>query len=261
MMRWVAASMMLAAAAACSKTPDAKTSPAPARAAVIVAEDIVIENEGWLLKGTLRRPETRAVKPAALLLHRAAGHRGEYVDVAEALADRGVASLALDLRGHGESDTLGRFEEPYRENLHINEGAYRDVAAALDWLAARTDIDAERLVVVGASYSGEAAGRALREGARPAAAYVMMSPGNFSNESIAAAKDSGARWLFVRSVEEGPASKPHIDALFDALETDAPSIERRVLEGSGHATELLDGRPEFVVELSLWIAEALQEAP
>jgi dienelactone hydrolase len=227
----------------------------------VAAEEISLDSDGWALRGSYRSANRHAVTPAALLLHRAAGSRTELTALAEALAQRRVSSLALDLRGHGESVNRGRFEAPFAENLHINEGVHRDVIAALDWLAMRTDVDASRLAVVGGSYSGEAAGLALREGARPAVAYVMLSPGNFSDASIAAARASSARWLFVRSLEEGPASKPHIDALFELLETDAPSLERWVLEGAGHASELFTGRPEFVDDLADWIAAAVDRRP
>ena len=225
--------------------------------ALLISEEIIIESDGWTLHGTFSRPPNEGAKPAALLLHRAAGNRDEYEALAGALATRGVSSLALDLRGHGESVNLGRFEPPYADNLHINEGAYKDVIAALEWIASRPDVDAKQLAVVGASYSGEAAGRAMREGARPATAYVMLSPGNFSDDSIGAIEGSGAKWLFVRTVEESPAALEHIDALFDVLAANAPGAERLVLDGAGHATHIFDGRPEFVEDLAQWIATAL----
>ncbi len=226
----------------------------------VAEEAVIIENDGWVLKGAYRFPQTRAIKPAALLLHSAAGDKSEYDVLSAALAARDVSSLALDLRGHGESINLGKFEEPYADNLHINENVYRDVIAALEWLAAQPDVDANALAVVGASYSGEAAGFALREGGPKAVAYMMLSPGNFSDVSIAAAEASGARWQFIRSENEGPASKPHIDALFEALEEQGPSLERRVLSGSGHATELFEARPELSDEMADWIAATVYGA-
>jgi dienelactone hydrolase len=183
---------------------------------------VTIESDGWRLEGVWRR--TRPSGPAALLLHRAAGSRAEYDDLADALAARGVSTLALDLRGHGASTNLGRFQPPYADHLHINDGAPRDVAAGLDWMGSQPGIDAGRLAIVGASYSGEVAARAAREAGRHAAAYVMLSPGNLSDESIAAAAGGDADWLFVRTVEESPTSVEFIDALFAALEADAPAL-------------------------------------
>lgn len=229
------------------------TGPAPEG----TTETVILDSDGWLLAATFRPAGPTDRHPAALLLHRAAGNRGEYGALAEALRIRGVSSLALDLRGHGDSTNLGRFEPPYAEHLHINAEAHRDVNRALEWLAARSDIDATRLAVVAASYSGEAAALGMRDGGRVAVAYVMLSPGNFSDESILAAGESGSRWLFVRSVDESPVAKPYIDALFETLEDLAPALERRVLDGTGHATSLFDGRPELPGELADWIAAAV----
>jgi len=219
---------------------------------------VVLDSDGWRLAGRFLSAGPDERRPAALLLHRAAGHRGEYDSLAIALADRGICSLSLDLRGHGESTNLGRFQPPYAEHLHINAEAWRDVNRALDWLAARDDVDASRLIVVGASYSGEAAALGMREGGRVAAAYVMLSPGNFSDESILAATETGSNWLFVRSIDEGPAAQPHIDALFEALQALAPGLERRVLNGAGHATSLFDDRPSLPRDLADWIAAAVE---
>lgn len=254
--RQVLAVFLYLAAAGCHGSPDAQSAalPVPVRA----AETVVLDSDGWRLTGTFRPAGSADRRPAALLLHRAAGSRSEYEALAAALQVRGISSLALDLRGHGESTNLGRFEPPYAEHLHINEEAWRDVNRALDWLAARDDVDASQLMVVAASYSGEAAAVGMREGGRVAAAYVMLSPGNFSDESILAARESGSQWLFVRSVDEGPAAQPHIDALFEAIETLAPGLDRRMLDGTGHATSLFDDRPALPGELADWIAAAAE---
>ena len=98
-------------------------------------------------------------------------------------------ALRLELRGHGASDNLGRFEPPYAEHLHINENAWRDIVAGIRWPRARPDVTA--VAVVGASYSGEQAALSLREGNALADAYVMLSPGNFSDVSMAAVDASG----------------------------------------------------------------------
>jgi len=223
-------------------------------------ETVALESDGWLLTGSWRQAMRDGAGPGVLMLHRAAGDRGEYDGLADALAARGISSLALDLRGHGDSVNLGRFEPPYADNLYINEGAYRDVIVALDWLAAKAVVDEAKLAVVAGSYSGEAAALALREGAKPVAAAVMLSPGSFSDESIQMAEKGSTRWLFVRSQEEGPASKPYIDAVHEALDEFGPSLEQKVLRGGGHASELFEGRPELAGEIADWIAGAV-EAP
>jgi dienelactone hydrolase len=222
-----------------------------------IDERVVIDSDGWVLVGEWRAPASETPVPAALLLHRAAGSREEYADLASALASRGVASLRLDLRAHGESDGLGRFEEPYAETRPLLEGTPRDVNAALSWMKARPGVAGERVAVVGASYSGEAIGEALRAGGDRAAAYVLLSPGSLSTESIAAVDSSGASWLFIRTSEEGEVSLPFIDAVFDELAAKSRSAEVRVVPGVGHATGIFDEHPFMIEEIADWLAERL----
>ena len=218
---------------------------------------VVLDSGGWRLLAEWRLPPSDGAVPAVLLLHRAAGSRGEHTALAAALAERGIASLRLDLRAHGESTTLGRFEEPWAENRHLLDGTHEDVAAALRWLGEQPGVAADRLAVVGASYSGEAVGEALRTGGEPARAYVMLSPGSFSDESIAAIDGSGAAWLFVRTSDEGEVSRPHVDAVFEALAAGSKAAETRVVPGKGHATGILDEHPSVIDEIADWLAERL----
>ena len=220
---------------------------------------VELESDGWRLVGDWRAPSTNGPFPAALLLHRAAGSGDEYVDLADKLARRGVASLRLDLRSNGESDNLGRFEEPFAENRHYLEESYRDINAALRWIKENPAVDANRVAVVGASYSGEAIGEALRKGGEKAAAYVVLSPGSFSDESIAEVDPSGVAWLFIRTTQESPTSLPFIDDLFEALAELSETAEIRVILGAGHATRIFGEHPSIVEEIAKWLANRLGE--
>ncbi|MCB9754904.1 MAG: hypothetical protein H6713_33630 [Myxococcales bacterium] len=217
-------------------------------------ERLTLESDGWRLVGEWTAPDTAPPHPAALLLHRAAGSRAEYVELAEQLRACGVASLRLDLRAHGESTNLGEFTEPYAEKQALLVDSERDVNVALAWLRQREDVDGDRLAVVAASYSGEAVGEALRAGGAEAAAYVMLSPGSFSDASIERIDRGAAEWLFVRTELEGPVSRPIIDELFEALRAGSTRARYRLLPGRGHATQIFTEHPEVVVELAAWIA-------
>jgi dienelactone hydrolase len=129
------------------------------------------------------------------------------------------------------------------------DDAPADVAAALEALPTLASIDATRIAVVGASYSGETAAEAARAMGRYQAAYVMLSPGDFSAESIAAVDGSGADWLFVRAAVE----RPFFDDLFADIEAGTDAEVRVVtVEGNGHATRML-GTPEVLEQVADWI--------
>ena len=85
---------------------------------------------------------------AVVLLHGAGSTRSNVLDEAVVLADAGFGVLLVDARGHGESGGRAMDFGWYGE---------QDVAAAVEVLAARPDVDPARIGVVGLSMGGEQA--------------------------------------------------------------------------------------------------------
>lgn len=121
---------------------------------------VVVESEGWELVGDLVLPPGSAAVPAVLLLNQADGDRTPYEGLAGALAVRGIGSLRLDLRGHGESTNLGAFTPGEHRRDPLIWDAEVDVAAAHDFLRSHERVVPDLIGVVGASYSGEEAAEA-----------------------------------------------------------------------------------------------------
>jgi dienelactone hydrolase len=212
---------------------------------------VVVENEGWRLVGDLVVPPSRAPVPAVLLLNKAAGNRTAYVGLARRLAERGIASLRLDLRGHGESTNLGQFV-PYAEpRSALIWDAESDVRAAHRFLARYEGIDSTRLGVVGGSYSGEEMAEAGRRWGY-ARAYVALSPGSFSDASIDAIDPSGIPWLVVASTDER-----HLHEVMAALQARSRSAEILFVPGTWHASEIVESRPDVAERVAVWLAAHL----
>ena len=228
----------------------------PSASAPAVAPDtetrVVIENDGWELVGDLRLPVADGPVPAVLMLNKAAGDRTVYRELAEQLASRGIASLRLDLRGHGESTNLGRFvpgEVPHDPLIWDSEA---DVIAAHRYLMDLDAIDSDRIGMVGGSYSGEEmaeAGRLFQY----AQAYVELSPGSFTDESIAAIDTSGVPWLFIASKNER-----HLKEITAAVRAESETVEMIILPGTEHATRILEARPDMAERIAVWLAQRLQ---
>lgn len=212
---------------------------------------ILIENESWRLVGDLRVPAASAPVPIVLLLNEAAGDRRSYAGLAEQLASRGIASLRLDLRGHGESTNLGRFEPGAWPRDPLIWDAESDIAAAYRYLAGLDVIDPSRIGIVGASYSGEEAAEAGRMIGH-AALYVLLSPGSLSNATIAVMEGSAVPWLVVTSQDD-----PYLRDITASVREIAPSTEIITVPGTAHATALL--RDEALMErIAAWIVRALE---
>ena len=211
-----------------------------------------LSNGGWQLESDLLLPPSRDPVPAVLLLHAAAGDRSDYERLAAELAAQGIGSLRVDLRGHGESTNLGTFAVDGEYHRPILEGTENDVMGALDFLRTQPEIDASRLGIVGASYSGERMALAAIEWGF-AQAYVALSPGDFSQASIERIDSSGAHWLFLRAEEEFA----FFDDLFEAIEKGSKKAEIRIFKGKGHATDLLTLRPTLGEEIAQWFSTRL----
>jgi dienelactone hydrolase len=229
------------------------------------ADDVRVEigSEGWTLVGDLTSPENTPLKAFSLLLHKAAGDRKAYATMAEAMATAGIASLRIDLRGHGDSINLGAFDPKIDRYLDENDPAIvrnfslirsgdRDIVSIMQWLDQQPRLSGLPLVVVGSSYTGEEMVQAAVD-TRFADIYVALAPGSFSEASIAAVDPSDVPWLFVRAEIE----LPFFPGLFTAIREGSESAEFWVLPGEGHATDLFDHNPNLHLRLIDWITERL----
>ena len=220
-------------------------------------QHIEIESGGWILKGILNIPEATSHVPAVLLCHMGGSNKEVYDRLAGLLAERGVGSLRLDLRGHGESTNLGvldlNSEGRSKELLDLLIGAWPDVVEAHKYLEGVESIDAEQIGFVGSSYSAEVvatAGRNYKFGK----AYVLISgmPSPVTSHYINALD---VPWWIIWSNEGDSSWAPPYMELFATL-TSAPQFS--AMETGGHGTDLFDSYPNLEVEIADWFAEKLE---
>ena len=213
---------------------------------------IKLENEGWELVGDLLLPASEEPLPAVLMLNQAAGDRTVYKELALQLAARGIASLRLDLRGHGESTNLGRFVPGERQPSPLIWDAEVDVMAAHHYLTSHARIDGDRIGIVGASYSGEEMAEAGRVDGY-AQGYVTLSPGSFSEESIEGIDASGVPWLFIVSKNE-----QYLQEITAMLQAQSQTVEIVIVPGARHATDILEAHPDMAERIAVWLALRLR---
>jgi alpha-beta hydrolase superfamily lysophospholipase len=100
------------------------------------------------LSGALFLPESLRPAPAVIVCHGAGEFKENYFELCELLAGRGIAALAIDMHGHGES-AGSRFCVEMREWVP-------DVQAAIDFLHDHPRIDGARIGAFGLSSGGTA---------------------------------------------------------------------------------------------------------
>jgi dipeptidyl aminopeptidase/acylaminoacyl peptidase len=114
--------------------------------------------DGRMISGFLYRPPARfsGKRPVAVSIH--GGPEGQARPQFLArhnywLNELGVALLYPNIRGSaGYGKTFLKLD-----NGRLREDAYKDVGALLDWIKTRPDLDADRVMVGGASYGGHVA--------------------------------------------------------------------------------------------------------
>jgi dipeptidyl aminopeptidase/acylaminoacyl peptidase len=132
-------------------------------------EDVSFRNaDGLTLRGWYLRPPADVAGRAAAIAygHGNATDRRHWLPVAGPVHDAGVAQLLFDFTGRGESDG---------EVISMGFHESRDLRAALDFLAARPEVDPLRLALGGRSMGAAAALFLAADDAR-VKALVLDSP-------------------------------------------------------------------------------------
>jgi len=111
-------------------------------------ENVRLRSLGDELAGVLFLPESQGRVPVLIICHGAGEFKENYFELCELLASRGVATLAIDMHGHGESAG---------ERYYVNMPQWvADVQAAIDYLLTHPRIDGNKIGAFGLSSGGTA---------------------------------------------------------------------------------------------------------
>jgi pimeloyl-ACP methyl ester carboxylesterase len=133
------------------------------------AERIEATLDGAPIFANLRRPPDAARPPLVILIPGLDSTKEEFFNFERVFLDRGLATLSLDGPGQGE----GGFGAPIRHDYEA------PVAAILDALAGRDDLDLGRVGAAGVSLGGYYAPRAAAFEPRLRAVAGVSGPRNF----------------------------------------------------------------------------------
>jgi uncharacterized protein len=257
--------------------------PVPPAATVLPgAEDVAFTTadglrlRGWFVPGAVEGPARTPfpsatlpagapptagpgpARPAVLVCNGNAGNRAMRAELARALSRMGLAVLLFDYRGYG-----GNPGHPSEEGLAV------DARSALDYLAARPEVDPARIVYLGESLGAAVALRLATE--RPPAALVLRSP--FASlaevgrrhypvlpvslllrdryDAAALVGRVRAPLLVVAGGRDRIVPASHSRRLFAA----APEPKRLVvLDGADHNDHALNAGPRLLAELRSFLA-------
>jgi pimeloyl-ACP methyl ester carboxylesterase len=130
------------------------------------AERVELDFDGATMVGNLRRPPGAGRPPLVLLIAGLDSTKEEFFAVENVFLARGMATFSLDGPGQGETG----YALPIRPDFEA------PVAAALDVLCARRDLDGSRVGMLGVSLGGYYAARAAAFEPRIRAVVISGGP-------------------------------------------------------------------------------------
>jgi alpha-beta hydrolase superfamily lysophospholipase len=232
MMRRAALVLLATLAVACGL-------PADSRAAERVT---FRSDDGVVLAATWYDPPARG--PAVILVHMLHRSRRDFDALAPRLASEGIGALALDLRGHGDSQgSIG-------QDL---SSMVADVKAARRFLTGRSDVSG-RIGLLGASLGANLAALAAADDASVVSLALLSPSLDYRGVRIEAAmRKLGARpVLMVVSDDDPYASRSARD-----LEKGTRGREVLHLSAAGHGSTMLERDPSLMGSLVDWFRRTL----
>ncbi|MEJ2750827.1 MAG: alpha/beta fold hydrolase [Anaerolineae bacterium] len=213
-------------------------------------ENVTIEAaDGLLLHATLSSPGGVPPFPGVILLHMLGSNRQvwEEVGLTDALVADGYAVLALDMRGHGESDGDRKWEM-------FDD----DILRVWQYFSGLEEVDEERPAVIGASIGSNLA---LRVGANEPAikTVILLSPGLDYRRVTTddAIVQYGSRPILIIASEDDSYAADSSQTLVDMAQGEAVL---HMYSDAGHGTNMFGVEPGLTQLLLDWLNQHLPDA-
>lgn len=211
--------------------------------------------DGVEIRGEFHRAVEGPGGAAVVAVHMFLGDRSQFAPVVEEFTKRGIGFLAIDLRGHGESN----LRPADREAVLAREPAVfaampNDVAAAVDWLR-QEGYDASRIGLLGGSLGAcVVLDYASRHPAASAVALLTPLSDHPGLDPRKAAGGIGERPVLVVAARDDAgkgAARLFAAMPGEQVELRLPDVER------AHGTALLDRVTGFPADLAAWFDDRL----
>jgi len=217
--------------------------------------------DGFILKGTLAIPAQAGPRPVVLLAHPFNADSSGWKVLLDDLAARGIATLALDLRGHGQSTIKGGATVAVTEDFKASSAAVgfdripADLAQAAAWVRKQPRIDAHRLGLAGSSLGAYAA-LVASASIRPVAVLALSPAGGWGDEPalrLARAVETAKAAVFVMAAEDDPDALKNANAIKGIF-----GVYARIAPGKEHGFDYL---PAHEGTMAGWFSETLSHHP
>ena len=209
-------------------------------------------SDGITISGQMRTPAARPGdrSPAIILIHQGFRSRGEWDPYLRPLNRAGYATLAYDIRGHGESG--GTFSNADFDNP---DSAPKDLEAAIAFAESQPDADPERIGIIGSSVGGNLACVASQKRWVKAAVNISGKTSAVRNLAADAALDLRSMFHISSSGDSGGQRAIWANELYGF--TSAPRQVEVVGGSSAHGTAVIQADPPLFGRIIDWLATTL----
>lgn len=194
-------------------------------------------------------PVVNGASRGVILLHMMPADRKSWAGFAKKLQQAGLPTLAIDLRGHGESQGGPEGFKSFSDAEHQNSKL--DVTAAALFLRSKR---VDEFHLVGASIGANLALQYASEHPNARSA-VLLSPGlDYRGLKIAEfmEKFPPSRGIYLVASEDDSYSRDTVNDLVSRITLDEKH-QVKIFESGGHGTTIFENHPEFMDEVIQWL--------
>lgn len=194
-----------------------------------------------------------AGSPGVLLLHMMPADKKSWAEFAKKLNKAGFGALAIDLRGHGESEGGPDGWRDFSEEEH--QKSVEDVRAAVDFQISEGH---SKIFLAGASIGANLALQYLAESDRVLAAVLLSAGLNYKGiETLPLVQkiDGGQGVFFIAARDDVRSGGPAEKMAQNLYDTSNGRKKIKIFDTGGHGTDLFKAHPELKDDITNWFKE------
>lgn len=179
-----------------------------------------------------------------VLTHMMPATKESWKNLAAELQKAGYEGLAIDLRGHGESEGGPNGFTKFSDAEH--QKSILDLEAAIDYLIKSRKATSDKIVFIGASIGANLSLQYISERPESKTAVLLSAGLNYrgiATEPLAKKLKAGQK-IFFASVRDDNGNAGENQKLYDLIPVGVKK-EIKIYETGGHGTDILKNHPEL----------------
>lgn len=180
-----------------------------------------------------------------VLTHMMPAMKESFHQLAEEFQKIGYESIAIDLRGHGQSDAGPNGYTNFSNSEH--QKSILDLEAAVDYLKEERQATSDKIIFIGASIGANLSLQYILEHQEFRTAILLSAGLNYrgiKTEQMVKNLKAGQKVFFVSSRDDGDNAEEN-QKLYDS--TPASVIRKiKIYDSGGHGTDILKNQQELI---------------